>query len=140
MTCHATCKSISITEITSPNGYGAVDFEAALCQFIVQFQNPKLTCIQIEEASYDVHLPLYSLPVFHKIKFWNEEDHENVTLNSIHAYSARHKDGSITRAAHFDTALVFLQKPGVNGVVVRNWDLEQPAVSGVLEILLWLFQ
>ena len=124
---------MSITEITSPNGYGAVDFEAALCRFIVQFQNPRLTCRQIEEASYDVHLPFYSLPVFHKIKFWNEEVHGNVTLDSIYAYSARSKNGSITRASRFDTALVFLQKPGVRNGVVHNQDLEQPAVSGVLD-------
>ena len=130
MTRHPTCKSIPITEISSPNGYGAVDFEAALCRFIVQFQNPKLTRRQIEEASYDVHLPFYSLPVFHKIKFWNEEVHGNVTLNSIHAYPARSKNGSITRASRFDTALVFLQKPGVNSAV-NNQDLEQPAVTGM---------
>jgi hypothetical protein len=115
MTRHPTRKSVSIAEIASQNGYGALNFEAALCRFVVQFRDPKLTRHQIEEAFYDVHLPFSSLSVFHKIKFWNEEVHGNVTLDSIHAYPAQLKGGSITRPSRFDTALVTLQKPGQQG-------------------------
>ena len=62
-----------------------------------------------------MHLPFSSLSVFHKIKFWNEEVNGNVTLDSIHAYPAQLKGGSITRPSRFDTALVTLQKPGQQG-------------------------
>ena len=89
MTCHPTLKNVSILEISSPNGYGAVNFEPALFQFVAQFQNLKLTCRQIEDASYDVHLPFYSLPIFHRIKFWNEKLHGNITMDSVHAYPAK---------------------------------------------------
>ena len=95
MTRHPTHRNVSISRISSPNIYGAVNFEAALCRFVAQFQNPKLTRRQIEDASYDIHLPFYSLPVFHKIKFWNEELHGNVTIDSIHAYPAVIEDNSV---------------------------------------------
>jgi hypothetical protein len=112
MTRYPTHRNVSISEISSPNGYGAVNFEPALCRFIAQFQNPKHTRRQIEDASYDIHLPFYSLAVYHKIKFWNEKIHGNVTLDSIHAYPAKIKDESVIQASRFDTALVFLQNPG----------------------------
>ena len=96
MTRHPTHRNVFILEISSPNIYGTVDFEAALRQFVAQFQNLKLTRHQIEDASYDIHLPFYSLPVFHKIKFWNEEFYRNVTIDSIHAYLARIKDNSVS--------------------------------------------
>ena len=98
MTRHPTHRNVPISEISSPDIYGAVNFEAALCQFVAQFRNPKLTRRQIEEASYDVHLPFYSLSVFHKIKFWNEELHGNVTIDSIHAYPARISENSVIQA------------------------------------------
>jgi hypothetical protein len=122
MTRHPTRKSVSMEEITSPNSYSALDFEAALCRLVVQFRDPKLTRRQIEDASYDVLLPFYSLPIFHKIKFWNEEVHGNVTLDSIHAYPAQFKGTSITRPSRFDTALVTLRKAPPPG---------QPVVDGI---------
>ena len=125
MTRHPTHKNVPISEISSPNIYGAVNFETALCRFISQFQNPTLTRRQIEEASYDIHLPFYSLPVFHKIKFWNEEIYGNVTIDSIHSYPARIKDNSVLQASRFDTALVFLQKPSN-----KTLNQERQAISG----------
>ena len=135
MTRHPTLKNVSILEISSLNGYGAVDFKPALCRFVAQFQNPKLTRRQIEDASYDIHLPFYSLPVFHKIKFWNEELHGNITMDSIHAYPAKIKDDSVNRPSQFDTALVFLQKPG-NAAGGGALSQEQQAISGMYPILL----
>jgi hypothetical protein len=126
ITRHPTVKNVPISEISSANGYGAVNFETALCEFVAQFQNPKLTRRQIEDASYDIHLPFHSLPVFHKIKFWKEELYGNVTIDSIHAYPARIKDHSVIQTSRFDTALVFLRKPG-NGPGTR----ERQAISGM---------
>ena len=131
MTRYPTLKNVPISEISSPNGYGAVNFEPALCRFIAQFQNPKLTRRQIENVSYDIHLPFYSLDVFHKIKFWNEELHGNITMDSIHAYPAKIKDHSVIRASRFDTALVLLQKPG-NGALNQ----ERQAISGMYLLLI----
>ena len=135
MTRHPTLKNVSISDISSPNGYGAVNFEPALCQFVAQFQNPKLTRRQIEDASYDIHLPFYSLPVFHKIKFWNEELHGNITMDSIHAYPAKIKDDIVIRASRFDTVLVFLQKPG-NAADGGTLSQERQAISGMYPLLL----
>jgi len=128
MTRHPTRKSVPLADIISPNGYGAVDFEAALSRFIVQFQNPKLTRRQVESASCDIHLPFYSLPVFHKIKFWNEAAHGNTTLDSIHAYPARIKKDEIIHPSRFDTALVFLQQGGTNAAMPQ---VDQPSIRGL---------
>ena len=127
MTRHPTRKSVLLADIISSNGYGAADFEAALSRFIVQFQNPKLTRRQVESASCDIHLPFYSLPVFHKIKFWNEAAHGNTTLDSIHAYPARIKNNEITHPSRFDTALVFLQQGSANAAMSKA---NQPSISG----------
>ena len=130
MTQHLTRKNVPISEISSPDGYGAVNFEPALCRFVAQFQNPKLTRRQIEDASYEVHLPFYSLPVFHKIKFWNEELYGNITMDSIHAYPAKIKDHSVIRASRFDTALIFLKKPGDGAL-----NQDRQAISGMSLLL-----
>lgn len=126
MTRHPTRKSVTLDEISSPAGYGALNFETALCRFIVQFQNPRFTRRQIDDTSFDIHLPFYSLPVYHSIKFWNQAVHGNTTLDSIHAYPSQLKGGAITRKSRFDTALVFLQKAGT----MRGED--HPPLSGML--------
>jgi hypothetical protein len=110
-------RNISLSEISSPDAYGAVNFEPALCRFIAQFQNLKLTHRQIEDASYNIHLPFYSLAVFHKIKFWNEKIHGNITLDSIHAYLAKIIDSSVIRASRFDTTLVFYRNPATEHLI-----------------------
>jgi hypothetical protein len=126
MTRHPTRKSVRLTEIISSDGYGATNFEAALSRFIVQFQNPKFTRRQIEAASCEVHLPFYSLPIFHKIKFWNEEAHGNTTLDSIHAYPTRIKGDEIIHTSRFDTALVLLQQR--SNATSNNGD--SPSIKG----------
>ena len=131
MTRHPTHSNVSISDIASLNGYGAVNFEPALCRFVAQFQNPKLTRRQIEEASYNIHLPFYSLPVFHKIKFWNEKLYGNITIDSIHAYPVKIKEDSVIRASRFDTALIFLKKPDDDGALNQ----ERQAISGMCLLL-----
>jgi hypothetical protein len=65
--------------------------------------------------------------VFHKIKFWNEVAHGNTTLDSIHAYPARIKEGKMTHPPRFDTALVFLQHGSAHDA---RPEVAEPSISG----------
>ncbi|KAF8197077.1 hypothetical protein BJ912DRAFT_846563, partial [Pholiota molesta] len=113
MTRHPTLKSVRFSTIISRDGYGASAFVSALCRFIVQYQNPTFTRLQIEAGAIHIHLPFSAVPVFHRIKFWNQDVHGNDTLDSIHAYPARFKDGSKVVDARFDTALIAVGKKAV---------------------------
>ncbi|KAF5388369.1 hypothetical protein D9615_000743 [Tricholomella constricta] len=105
MTRHPTRKSVSLSEIMYM--YGATFFPAALARFVVQFNHPTRTRRQIEEDAADIHIPFSTLPVFHRIKFWNEEFHGNTTLDSLHVYPQKvDEHGNVIAPARFDTALV----------------------------------
>ncbi|KAI0819422.1 hypothetical protein BC628DRAFT_1423760 [Trametes gibbosa] len=110
MTLHPTHKAIPLHDIISPSNYGATFFIPALARFIVQFNNPTITPRQLEELAADISLPFTALPVFHKIKFWNEDVHGKKTLDSIHVHPRRTvvgpSHGEVTMPARFDTALV----------------------------------
>lgn len=129
MTRHPTRKAVSIEEITSPTGYGAVNFVAAFARFVVQYNNPTLSPRQVEELAADVHLPFRTLPVFHRIKFWNQAVHGKDTLDSIHVHPRRvDEDEQVIVPARFDTALI----------QVRNIGTGQQAAS--LQGLLFVFR
>ncbi|KAI0370148.1 hypothetical protein BV20DRAFT_944964 [Pilatotrama ljubarskyi] len=108
MTRHPTRKAVPLADIISDSHYGATFFIPALARFVAQFNNPSLTLNQIEERAADVLLPVSTLPVYHKIKFWNNDVYGASTLDSIKAYpSSRRRPGSdVYVPARFDTALV----------------------------------
>lgn len=133
MTRHPTKKSVHLDAIISPTGHGATAFIPALCRFIVQFQNPAFTRGQIELAAQEIHLPFRSLPVFHRIKFWNKTVHGNQTLDSIHAYPSRTVNGDRISEARFDTALVSVQKGGSRSRLPVESAVNRP-VEGLFNI------
>ncbi|KAF9474258.1 hypothetical protein BDN70DRAFT_815973 [Pholiota conissans] len=115
MTKHPTHKSVPLSTIVSREGYGATSFVPALCRFIAQFRNPRQTRGQIEAAAVEIHLPFHSLPVFHRVKFWNPDIHGTETLDSIHAHPARISDSETLAESRFDTALISVKKGGREG-------------------------
>ncbi|GBE87304.1 hypothetical protein SCP_1005520 [Sparassis crispa] len=107
MTRHPTRKGVDLELLASPSHYGATFFVPALARFIAQYNNPTLSIQQIEECAATIRFPFHSVPVFHKIKFWNEEVHGKETLDSIHAHPRIFdKDGDVVVPAPFDTALI----------------------------------
>ncbi|KAG2741893.1 hypothetical protein P692DRAFT_20750106, partial [Suillus brevipes Sb2] len=112
MTRHPSRKLVPFREITSLSSHGATHFIPALARFIVQYNHPRLSFQQIEDRAVNIHLPCDSVPVFHRIKFWNDEIHATETLDSIHAQPAvKNSKGRVVKAARFDTCLIQVRNP-----------------------------
>ncbi|THU78905.1 hypothetical protein K435DRAFT_699108 [Dendrothele bispora CBS 962.96] len=104
-----TTRSVSFAKIedTSLKGYGATQFTIALKRFITQFNQPDLSPAQIDDWAHFVVLPFRTLPVWHKIKFVNEELYGNETLDSVSAHPRRvSSDGKVVKCSQFDAALI----------------------------------
>ncbi|KAJ3737995.1 hypothetical protein EV360DRAFT_90978 [Lentinula raphanica] len=113
LTNHPTFKSVSLAKLEDSGlaGYGAVDFEVALKRFIVQFRHPALPANLVDEYAAFVVLPFRTLPVWHKIKFVNEDLFGKNTLDSISAHPRRfNADGQVTQTSHFGTALICVNR------------------------------
>ena len=93
--------SVSLDSIV--NDYGATYIRDALARFIVQTNSPYLTRAQVEQRSLYTFLPFLALPVFHRVKFCDEND---VIIDAIHAQPARKDKQGRLIPARFDTALV----------------------------------
>jgi hypothetical protein len=104
--------------------YGAIDFRQALTVFIAAYNEPSLNRHQLQKAAYRVFLPFQKVPVFHKVKIWNDDPLDRVdgkkALDVIHSCPARIlKKGTKkgTKApAQFDTALVNVDAVPGSGV------------------------
>ncbi|KAJ3811030.1 hypothetical protein F5876DRAFT_88572 [Lentinula aff. lateritia] len=92
-------------------GYGACNFEYALKMFIVQHSDPQSTTIgQIEDMTTFLSLPFQSVPVWHRIKFRNEDLYGTKTLDVVAAHPCRYNShGQITQIFQFDAALIQVQ-------------------------------
>ncbi|KAL1938702.1 hypothetical protein VTO73DRAFT_11305 [Trametes versicolor] len=105
MTLHPTKKAVRLADVISPNQYGATFFIAALARFVVQWTNPAWSRRQVEDRARYVHIPLATVPVFHRVKFWNEAVYGNDTVDSLHVHPGRLRDdGELVVPARFDTA------------------------------------
>ncbi|KZT66413.1 hypothetical protein DAEQUDRAFT_813539 [Daedalea quercina L-15889] len=104
---HPSRKAVSLAELVSPEGYGAIYLTSALARFVVETSNPGLTRSEVEAQAVNVHFPFSTLPVFHKIKLRNLEHHGKETLDSIHARPRRvGRSEEDLIPARFDTALI----------------------------------
>ncbi|KAH9839355.1 uncharacterized protein C8Q71DRAFT_703890 [Rhodofomes roseus] len=100
-------KAVPVADIVSPQGYGATFFTAAFARFVVELNNPGLTRNEVEARAVQMRIPFTALPVFHKIKFRNVEQHGKETLDSIHARPRQvGRNTEVLIPARFDTALV----------------------------------
>ena len=88
---HPSARGVSLESLRTD--YGASYFEAALAQFVAQYQNPRSAKAQIEWAASNIHVPFQKLSVFHRIKYvshdpYDLEKGENV-VDAIHAQPVR---------------------------------------------------
>ncbi|KAI0764276.1 hypothetical protein BD413DRAFT_698189 [Trametes elegans] len=86
MTRHPTRKSVPLTDLTSITHYGARYLIPTLARFVVQWRHPTFNARRVEYHAEDVVMPFKSLPVYHRIKFWNEAIYGNETIDSIHVH------------------------------------------------------
>ncbi|KAJ3754434.1 hypothetical protein EV360DRAFT_86837 [Lentinula raphanica] len=120
---HPTAKSVpfSTIEDTTTQGYGAVGFELAIKCFIAQFRNPEYTPHQVEEMAIFLSLPFRRVPVWHKLKFRNEELYGKQTIDSISSNPRRFDSrGQVIQASRFDTALIRVQKDNGEGSFLQG--------------------
>ncbi|KAH9161635.1 hypothetical protein EDB89DRAFT_2116804 [Lactarius sanguifluus] len=67
MTLHPTVKAVTFDELAA--GYGAVDFQDALADFIALINYPGASAAMLRTRAADTLLPFRSVPVFHRIKY-----------------------------------------------------------------------
>ncbi|CDO76236.1 hypothetical protein BN946_scf184644.g10 [Trametes cinnabarina] len=107
MTRHPTRKAVPLADIISLFQYGAQFFVPALARFIVAWRHPEFSARLVEYHAADIIVPFKALPVFHRIKFWNESVYGKQTIDSIHIRpSVSDASGDVVINARFGTALI----------------------------------
>ena len=64
-------KTVLLTWITSD--YNAPFFSEALQMVVARYQHPLTSQVHLNYLAPKIALPFMSVPVFHKIKFWNQD-------------------------------------------------------------------
>ncbi|KAI9451738.1 hypothetical protein BJY52DRAFT_1154329 [Lactarius psammicola] len=86
------------------NRHGAIDFQDALADFIVQHNYPGLSAGVARRRADNTLLPFRRVSVFHKVKFTNHLDTGTVDVLHIRPEARDHHRNAIPK--RFDTALV----------------------------------
>ncbi|KAH7902826.1 hypothetical protein BJ138DRAFT_1121048 [Hygrophoropsis aurantiaca] len=119
--------SAKATFQTLDHQYGAHHFQAALARFIVQVTRPTLSARRLEDAAYEVILPVSSVSVFHKIRYnainsLGFKD-ESATVDAIHVKPQQKDQQGRIVPARFDTVLVNMgegRETGIEGYRVAQ--------------------
>jgi hypothetical protein len=108
MTKGPSCKAVQLTDIM--NAYSAPFFKDALARFVVSHFNPTLTRAQVQVQASHIHMPMRTLPVYHKAKFWLGDLTQHRMMSDetdvVHAVPARVNKYNNPIPARFDTVLV----------------------------------
>lgn len=118
-----TAKTVSISKLEERSllGYGATQFEYALKRFISQFCNPEFTPAQVDEMASFLSLPFRGVPVWHRMKFRNEDLYGKKTLDVVSAHPRRlNAQGQVSQTSQFDAALIRVQKDDDNGKFLQG--------------------
>jgi len=115
MTQHPT-KTALLTCLVSD--YDAKPFYEALQMTIARYQHPSASQEHLNYAAPKIVVPFIAVPVFHKIKFWNQDPYHRPdcsdVLDAVHVRpSQKGKQGRIPE--RFDTVLVNPEE-GLNDV------------------------
>lgn len=111
--------------------YGATFIRDALARYIVQTTSPTLTPAQIEHQSLFIFLPFQKLPVYHRIKYRDEESH---VIDTIHIQPPRKDKHGRAVMGRFDTALAKVSDGHDQNI--RSKYLDTPASCTLILILL----
>ena len=88
------------------NRHGALDFQDALADFIVQHNYPGLSAAMAQRRANNTLLPFRRVSVFHKVKFVNPEVPDVGTVDAVHIRPEVRSRRGHTIPGRFDTVLV----------------------------------
>ena len=100
-------KTVSLAKITSD--YGAPLFSEALQMVVTHYQHPTASQARLNYVAPKIALPFISVPVYHKIKFWNQDPYRRPDCSDILdvAHVCPHRKGKQGWIPQrFDTVLV----------------------------------
>ncbi|KAJ8092679.1 hypothetical protein PM082_007008 [Marasmius tenuissimus] len=120
MTRFPTVKTVGFAKLEDhieKGGYGAARFEYTLKEFVARYRG--LTNEgQIEDMAIFLSFSFRSVPVWHRIKFRNEELFGSETLDVVAAHPRRiNPRGEVTQVSHFDAALIRTDWQNNTGIV-----------------------
>lgn len=102
LTIHPSEKGVTFEGLS--NEYGAIDFQDALADFIVQHNYPELSASAARRRADNTLLPFRRVSVFHKIKFTGP-NLDAGTIDALHIRPSM-RNWQSTIPGRFDTALV----------------------------------
>jgi hypothetical protein len=115
MTRHPT-KTVSFNQLVS--NYGAKLFYEALQMTIAQYQSPLASQGHLNYTAPKIAVPFIAVPVFHKIKFWNQDPYRRPDCSDVLDVAHVRPSQKGTRGwtpERFDTVLVNAED-GINDV------------------------
>ncbi|KAI0685697.1 hypothetical protein BC835DRAFT_1289621 [Cytidiella melzeri] len=108
MTKHPSMPAVSFDNLAIK--YGANNIINALVRFVAKITNPQLSRQQIAMAGMQIHLPMTSMRVFHRICISNPTHHEYSEmpnlLDAVHMRPTQVDSRGQTTAGRFNTVLV----------------------------------
>jgi hypothetical protein len=104
LTIHPSEKSVSFEDLASR--YGAMDFQDALADFIVQHNYPDLPPNVAWRRADNTLIPFQKVSVFHKIKFVDRDDSHKTFVDVIHVRPEACNQCGIINPGRFDIGLV----------------------------------
>lgn len=135
MTRHPSVKAVSFDDIIST--YGATYFRDALARFVIERCDltSALTSAGIERKSAGVYFTFRKVPVFHRIKIWNDDPQDILSSSpqvgdNIHVQPVGKNKHGNNVPARFDTVLVNTGAGGLTGV------LGKPFLRGLPRLML----
>ena len=129
LTIHPSERQISFESLAS--WYGAIDFQDALADFIVQHNYPGLSANAARRQAGNTLIPFQRVSAFHKIKFSTCDGTDKKAVDVIHVQPEACNQHGTTNPGRFNTALV---KNGSRFAVVQIWlvfQLSESAASSV---------
>jgi len=89
--------------------YGALNFQDALADFIVQINHPGVSGGTLRDRAHNTHIPFARVPVYHKIKFiksGNSNESASEIADVVHVRPEQRDSRGRIIPARFDTVLV----------------------------------
>jgi len=116
---------------TLEENYGATFFQAALCCFIAQYQNPVLNLQQIEKVASTIHLHFFKVLVYHFLKFQSHSPYDilgtpPLIVDSIYAKPIYKDKKNNEVSGRFDVALVHFRNTKEYTTIEGNIFNQQP--------------
>lgn len=123
--------SVHLDQLVSD--YGAIDFRQALTVFIALYNQPTLNRRQLQNEAFKIFLPFQKVPVFHKIKFWNDDplstSNGKKALDVVHSRPEINTKKGTNLPARFDTALIDVDVAPGGGITGKSIPFYNPSFS-----------